>query len=76
MTQQVLNQAIAGVFLLLSKPFKVRDIVDVAGETEIKIIDINAMFTKALRNNRNIIMIPNNIIISQKIIIKKKAKEQ
>ncbi len=47
-----------------------------AGETEIKIIDINAMFIKALRNDENIIMIPNNVIISQKIVIRKKAKEQ
>ena len=64
------------MFLLLSKPFEVGDIVDVAGETEIKIIDINAMFTKALRNNGNMVLIPNNMIISQKIVIKKKAKEQ
>ncbi len=75
-TQQVLNQAIAWVLLLLSKPFEVGDIVDVARETEIKIIDINAMFTKALRNDENIVMIPNNVIISQKIVIRKKAKEQ
>jgi len=75
-TQQVLSQAIAGVFLLLSKPFKVGDVVDVAGETEIKIIDINAMFTKALRNDGNTVLIPNNMIISQKIVIRKKAKGQ
>jgi len=75
-TQQVLGQAIAGVFLLLSKPFEIGDIIDVAGETDIKIIDINTMFTKALRTDGNIILIPNNMIISQKIVIKKKAKEQ
>jgi|GEM_PF-5786878 len=34
------------------------------------------MFTKALRNDGNIVTIPNNIIISQKMVIKKKAKEQ
>ncbi len=45
------------MFLLLSKPFEVRDIVDVARETEIKIIDINAMFTKSLKNDGNIVMI-------------------
>jgi small-conductance mechanosensitive channel len=71
-----LGQAIAGVFLLLSKPFEIGDIMDVAGETDIKIIDINAMFTKALRTDGNIVLIPNNMIISQKIVIKKKAKEQ
>jgi small-conductance mechanosensitive channel len=64
------------VLLLLNKPFEVGDIIDVARETEIKIIDINIMFTKALRNDENIIMIPNNIIISQKIVVRKKAREQ
>jgi len=34
------------------------------------------MFTKALRTDGNIVLIPNNMIISQKIVIKKKAKEQ
>jgi small-conductance mechanosensitive channel len=75
-TQQVLGQAIAGVFLLLSKPFEIGDVIDVAGETDIKVLDINAMFTKALRTDGNIVLIPNNMIISQKIVIKKKNNEQ
>jgi len=54
-TPQVLGQAIDGLFLLLSKPFEIGDIIDVAGETDIKIIDINAMFTKALRTDGNIV---------------------
>lgn len=41
-TQQVLGQAICCMFLLLIRPFKIGNIVDAVGESEVKIIDIGA----------------------------------
>lgn len=70
-TQQVLGQAIAGMFLLLARPFKIGDLVDMAGESEVTVKDVGAMFTVAERKDSNIVLIPSSMIIGQKIVIRK-----
>ncbi|MEM4912864.1 MAG: mechanosensitive ion channel family protein [Candidatus Aenigmatarchaeota archaeon] len=75
-TQQVLGQAVAGMFILLAKPFKINDIIDVAGESEIKVKDITTMFTIAVRKDNLEVLIPSNMIIGQKIIIRERSKEK
>ena len=74
-TQQVLGQAVAGMFILLARPFKIGDLVDVAGESEVKVRDITTMFTVVERKDRTEVLIPNNILIGQKIVIRERAKE-
>jgi small-conductance mechanosensitive channel len=74
-TQQVLGQAVAGMFILLARPFKIGDLVDVAGESEVKVRDITTMFTIVERKDRTEVLIPNNILIGQKIVIRERAKE-
>jgi small-conductance mechanosensitive channel len=74
-TQQVLGQAVAGMFILLARPFKIGDLVDVAGESEVKVRDITTMFTIIERKDRTEVLIPNNILIGQKIVIRERAKE-
>ncbi|MEM1579293.1 MAG: mechanosensitive ion channel family protein [Archaeoglobaceae archaeon] len=72
-TQQVLGQAIAGMFLLLARPFKIGDLVDIAGETELEVKEIGALFTKTERKDSNIVLIPSTMIIGQKIVIRKRS---
>lgn len=72
-TQQVLGQAICGMFLLLARPFKIGDILDAAGESEVKVIDIGALFTIAERKDGNKVLIPSTALIGQKIVIRKEA---
>ncbi|MCY0867754.1 MAG: mechanosensitive ion channel [Desulfurococcus sp.] len=72
-TQQVLGQAIAGVFILLAKPFRIGDVVDVAGESEVKVKDVSAMFTIVERKDGLEVLIPSSMIIGQKIVIRKRA---
>jgi len=74
-TQQVLGQAVAGMFILLARPFKIGDLVDVAGEGEVRVRDITTMFTIVERKDRTEVLIPNNILIGQKIVIRERAKE-
>jgi small conductance mechanosensitive channel len=74
-TQQVLGQAVAGMFILLARPFKIGDLVDVAGESEVKVRNITTMFTIVERKDRTEVLIPNNILIGQKIVIRERAKE-
>lgn len=68
-TQQVLGQAVAGIFVLLARPFKIGDNIDAAGETGVEVIDIGSLFTVARRKDGNIVLIPNNTMIGQKIIV-------
>jgi small-conductance mechanosensitive channel len=63
------------MFILLARPFKIGDLVDVAGESEVKVRDITTMFTIVERKDRTEVLIPNNILIGQKIVIRERAKE-
>ncbi|MEM4912657.1 MAG: mechanosensitive ion channel family protein, partial [Desulfurococcaceae archaeon] len=72
-TQQVLGQAVAGMFILLAKPFKINDVIDVAGESEIKVKDITTLFTIAVRKDNLEVLIPSSMIIGQKIIIRERS---
>ncbi|MEM0015240.1 MAG: mechanosensitive ion channel family protein [Zestosphaera sp.] len=75
-TQQVLGQAVAGMFLLLARPFKIGDLIDAAGESEVKVADIGTLFTVAERKDGNTVLIPSTALIGQKIVIRKLQQEQ
>lgn len=72
-TQQVLGQAVAGMFILLARPFKIGDVVDVAGEAEVKVKDITTMFTIVERKDGLEVLIPSGMIIGQKIVVRQRA---
>ncbi len=72
-TQQVLSQAIAGMFILLARPFRVNDILDVAGESEVTVKDISTLFTIVQRKDGTEVLIPSTMIIGNKIVIRQKS---
>lgn len=74
-TQQVLGQAIAGLFILLARPFKINDIVDVAGESEVVVRDISTLFTVVERKDGLTVLVPSTMIIGQKIVVRKRAEQ-
>lgn len=74
-TQQVLGQAIAGLFILLARPFKINDVVDVAGESEVTVKDISTLFTVVERKDGLTVLVPSTMIIGQKIVIRKRAEK-
>jgi len=74
-TQQVLGQAVAGLFILLARPFKIGDLVDVAGESEVRVRDISTLFTIVQRKDGFEVLVPSSMIIGQKIVIRERAKE-
>ncbi len=73
-TQQVLGQAVAGMFLLLARPFKINDVIDAAGESEVVVIDIGTLFTVAKRKDGNLVLIPSSALVGQKIVIRKQTQ--
>ncbi|MEM0021576.1 MAG: mechanosensitive ion channel [Fervidicoccaceae archaeon] len=68
-TQQVLGQAVAGIFVLISRPFKIGDLIDAAGESGVEVTEVATLFTIARRKDGNVVLIPNNALIGQKIVI-------
>lgn len=67
--QQVLGQAVAGLFLLVIRPFKINDAVVVSGESGI-VEDVSVLFTKIIKDDGTVVLIPNNAIIGSKIYLK------
>ncbi|MCS7108141.1 MAG: mechanosensitive ion channel family protein [Sulfolobales archaeon] len=72
-TQQVLGQAVSGMFLLLARPFKIGDVIDAAGESEVRVLDIGTLFTIAERKDGNKVLIPSTALVGQKIVIRKES---
>lgn len=68
-TQSVLGQAVAGLFLLLSRPFKVGDRVNISSEEGI-VDDISTLFTALIKDDGTRVLVPNNSVMGAKISIK------
>ncbi|MCS7140505.1 MAG: mechanosensitive ion channel family protein [Candidatus Nezhaarchaeota archaeon] len=73
-SQQVLGQAIAGLFLLIARPFKIGDHVVAAGEEGI-VNDVATLFTRIVKSDGNEVLIPNTSIIGGKIYLKPKQTQ-
>ncbi len=71
-TQQVLGQAIAGLFVLLVRPIRIGDYVNVAGEQGV-VEDVTTLFTVVRKDDGTLALIPNNQLIGSKIYVIKRA---
>jgi len=60
-SQQVLNQALAGLFLLMTRPYEIGDRVNVGSVGVVR--DINTLFTVLEDDEGNLIMVPNSKIV-------------
>jgi len=67
-TQQVLGQAVAGLFVLLVRPVRIGDYVAVAGEQGV-VEDITTLFTMIRKDDGTLALIPNNQLVGSKIYI-------
>lgn len=73
--QQVLGQAVAGLFLLIIRPFRIGDSVNIVGEEGV-VEDVATLFTTVAKNDGTKVLIPNNAIIGNKIYLKPKQQSQ
>jgi len=73
-TQRVLGQAVAGLFVLVARPFKIGDRISVGGEEGV-VEDVATLFTKIIKDDGTIALIPNNTVIGGKILIKPPKKK-
>ncbi|MDK6028304.1 mechanosensitive ion channel [Ignisphaera sp. 4213-co] len=73
-SQQVLGQAVAGLFLLIARPFRIGDSVVIAGEDGV-VEDVATLFTTVIKADGTRVLIPNNTIIGGKIYLKPKQTQ-
>lgn len=69
-SQQVMGQAISGMFLLLTRPFRIGDKAVLAGEEGV-VEEISTLFTTIAKEDGTRVLIPNSSIIGAKIQLKK-----
>ena len=74
-SQQVLGQAVAGMFILLARPFRIKDHVNVVGEEGI-VEEVTTLFTYISKPDGTSVLIPNNSIIGNKIYLLPKQAQQ
>jgi len=72
-SQQVIGQALAGLFLLISRPFRIGDEAVLSGEEGV-VEDVSTLFTTIAKNDGTKILIPNNLILGNKILLKTKKQ--
>jgi len=70
-SQQVLGQAVAGLFILLARPVRIGDEVSIAGEAGV-VEDITSLYTVIRKGDGTAVLIPNNMEIGSKIYITKR----
>ncbi|MDG6931090.1 MAG: mechanosensitive ion channel [Nitrososphaerota archaeon] len=73
-TQQVLGQAVAGLFLLVTRPFKINDYVTIQGDTG-TVEDVGILFSVIIKDDGTKVLIPSNIIIGNKIYLPPKPQK-
>ena len=67
-TQGTLGQAVAGLFLLISRPFKIGEKVTLSGEDGV-VDDVTILFTTIIKEDGKKVLLPNNSVVGTKIII-------
>ena len=72
-SQQILGQAVAGLFILIARPVRIGDEVTIAGETG-KVEDLTSLFIIIQKGDGTTVLIPNNMAIGSKIYIIKRYK--
>ena len=68
-SQQAISNIVSGIFMVIFKPFRVGDFIDMGGENNRGIVvDITLRHTKIRNNENRIIVIPNIVLNNQSII--------
>ncbi|MEW9492585.1 MAG: mechanosensitive ion channel domain-containing protein [Candidatus Aramenus sulfurataquae] len=74
-SQQVIGQALAGLFVLLSRPFTIKDHVGVQGEDG-TVEEITTLFTYIKKADNTMAILPNNMVMGSKVYLYPKQQTQ
>ena len=67
-SQQAISNIVSGIFMVLFKPFRVGDYIDMGGESKGTVVDISLRHTTIRNSENHMIIVPNNVLNNQSII--------
>ena len=67
-SQQAISNIVSGIFMVLFKPFRVGDYIDMGGESKGTVVDISLRHTTIRNSENQMIIVPNNVLNNQSII--------
>jgi small-conductance mechanosensitive channel len=67
-SQQAISNIVSGIFMVLFKPFRVGDHIDLGGDSKGIVVDISLRHTTIRNSENRMIIVPNNVLNNQSII--------
>jgi small-conductance mechanosensitive channel len=67
-SQQAISNIVSGIFMVLFKPFRVGDYIDLGGESKGTVIDISLRHTTIKNSENRMIVVPNSVLNNQSIV--------
>jgi small-conductance mechanosensitive channel len=72
-SQTVIGNMIAGMYLTLSRPFKIEDRITVLGNSG-KVADIGLLYSGLILDTGDTVLVPNSLLITTSIILREGKK--
>ena len=67
-SQQAISNVVSGIFMVMFKPFRVGDHIDLGGENKGTVIDISLRHTTIKNSENKMIIVPNSVLNNQSVI--------
>ena len=67
-SQQAISNIVSGIFMVIFKPFRVGDQIELSGDNKGTVIDISLRHTTIRSTENKIIVVPNNVLNNQSIV--------
>ena len=67
-SQQAISNIVSGIFMVLFKPFRVGDHINLGGENNGTVVDISLRHTTIRNSENRMIIVPNSVLNNQSIV--------
>ncbi len=67
-SQQAISNIVSGIFMVMFKPFRVGDYIDMGGGNMGTVVDISLRHTTIKNSENRMIIVPNNVLNNQSIV--------
>jgi len=67
-SQQAISNIVSGIFMVLFKPFRVGDQIELSGDNKGTVVDISLRHTTVRNSENRMIIIPNSVLNNQSIV--------
>lgn len=73
-SQNLIGNAISGMYLAVTRPFKIGDVVTIFGNTGV-VYDIGLLYSRLLMENGDVALAPNSSLVSTPVILRKSTAD-